>query len=270
MSKEALARRFDEFILRSRQFGKEAGLRTEGKPHLNRFIADYKKGEKIELWRYINMLDGFDYTSNIHGLENLEPNKPALIVANHPNGGPLRGNGQRFVINHHLHKATGKETRWLFGLDKTTPERLIRKRFVDQSSLIPVRDDDPETSRTLIMQAFTNKDTIGINPEGDGNKTLLRAVPEAAKMIIASAVYNYNIVCVATYFKNGVFFMAVEPPLDNERIREIRKRIKGSDKPQQEKLQQMISDYVMALIAKHLPEEKRGYYKNYQEFIDVF
>jgi len=266
--KELAQKRLDEFVLRSRQLGKEAGLKPKGKPHLDRMIADYKNGQVIEFWRYTNMLDGYDYTSKIYGLENLEStnNQPTLIIANHPYGGPLRGHGQRFVLNHYVHKTTGKETRWLFGLDKTTPERFTRKRFVNQSSLIPVRDDDPKTSNKLILQALRNKDTIGINPEGDSNKTLLKAVPKATRMIILSARHNYNIVCVATDFKNGAFFMSADPPLDNERIKETRRIL--NDK--KDELNQLVSDYVMSRIAQHLPEEKRGYYTNFQKFIDAF
>lgn len=141
MFKERLERRVDEVILRSRQLGKEAGLKKEGKPYFEEFIRDYKNGRRIEFWRYIHMMDGFDYASHIYGLENLTPDKPTLIVANHPYGGPLRGHGQRFVLNHHVHEVTEEETRWLFGLDKTTLEKFTRNRFVNQSSLILVRDD---------------------------------------------------------------------------------------------------------------------------------
>lgn len=107
---------------------------------------------------------------------------------------------------------------------------------------------------------------MGINPEGDGSKTLLRAVPRAAKMILLSAVHNYNIVCVATDFRNNTFSMTVDPPLDNGRIQEARSVLKGDE----DKLQQLISDYAMARIAKHLPAKKQGYYSNPEEFINAF
>lgn len=266
MFKEWAERRVDEAVLRSRQLGKEAGLKKEGKPYFEEFIRDYKNGQRIEFWRYVHIMDGFDYTSNIYGLENLTPD--TFVVANHPYGGPLRGHGQRFVLNHHVHEATEKETRWLFGLDKTTLERFTRNRFVNQSSLILVRDDikNKETSADMIRNAFTNKDTIGINPEGDGNKTLLKAVPESARMMILAAIHNYNIVCVATDFKDDTFFMTVDPPLDNETIREARKILKRDEN----RLRQLVADYTMAIIASHLPKQKRGYYTDFQKFIDAF
>lgn len=278
-----MQKRFDEAILRSRQFslpGSHRGLRPEGKPHFDQFVNDYKDGKQILFYKYIHMLDGFDYESDIHGLENLEniKNEPMLVVANHPYEDPLRGGHcQRILINHNVYAITQKETRWLFGEDKKSPEHLMRRRFSRQSSTIPVRDDDPETSRTLIMQALKNKDTLGINPEGDGNRTLIKAVPKAARMIILAAIHNYNIVCVATDFKDGTFFLAVDPPLDNQRIRKATKILKPdnnmskADKEQKrQKLQQMISDYAMAIIAQHLPPEQQGYYANFPDFISAF
>lgn len=280
MFKEWAQKRFDEAILRSRQFGLHRGLKPEGKTHLDQLIKDYKEGKEIFLSKYIHMLDGFDYKSNIHGLENLEKikNEPILIVANHPYEDPLKGGHcQRILINHNVYNITQKEVRWLFGEDKTSPEHLIRKRFARQSNTILVRDDNPKGSRTSIRQAFRNKDAIGLNSEGDGNKTLHRGVAKAGEMIIFSVLHNYNIVCVATDFKNDAFFLALEPPLDNERIKKAAKRSKPdknmsrADKEKnRQKLRQMISNYAMARIAQHLPPEKRGYYSNFQEFIDAF
>lgn len=268
MSKEWTQRRIDEVILRSRQFGLHRGLRPEGKPHFDQLIRDYKEGKQILFYKYIHMLDGYDYTSNIHGLGNLEEmkNEPILVVANHPYEDPLKGGHcQRILINYNVYNITQKETRWLFGEDKTSPEHLMRRRFSRQSSTIPVRDDDPETSRKLILQALRNQDTIGINPEGDGNKTLLRGLPKAGQMILLSVINNYNIVCVTTDFRNDSFFLTFDPPLDNERLKKAKNISQDRDL-----LRQTISDYAMATIATHLPEEKRGYYQDYRKFIDTF
>lgn len=268
MFKEWAERKLDEMVLRSVQFGKNRGLKKEGKPYFDKLIGDYKRGEQILFSRYIHILDGFDFESNISGLNNLgeAKNRPLLIVANHSNAGPLRGHGQRIVINHYVNEITQKEVRWLHGLDKTTLEQFTRQRFAKQSNTIPVRDDDPKTSFQLIRQALRDKDAIGINPEGDGNKTLLRAVPTSARMIILAAINNYNITCVATDFRNDTFFMAVDSPLDNKRLREARK----ISKPNEDKFHQLLADYAMARIAQYLPEEKRGYYSNPQGHIDAF
>lgn len=269
MFKEWAQKRIDEAVLRSRQFGLHRGLRPEGKPHFDQFIKDYKEGKQMLFYRYIHMLDGYDYTSNIHGLENLEEikNDPILVIANHPYEDPLKGGHcQRILINHYVYSITQKETRWLFGEDKISPEYLMRKRFSRQSSLIPVRDDDPEASSTLIRQALRNKDTIGINPEGDGNKTLLKAIPKAARMIIAAAIHRYNIVCVATDFRNNTFFITIDSPLDNKAILETSIKLNYD----RDRLIELISNYAMARIAIHLPEEKRGYYSNPQKHIDAF
>lgn len=260
MSKERFARRVDEVILRSTQFGIGRGLKREGKQRFDQLIQDYKNGREILFSSYIHMLDGFDYQSNIFGPEYLDAIKdqPILIVANHPCKDPLRGgHGQRVVVNYYVDKVTQKEVRWLHGLDKTTPEQFTRKRFARQSNTIPVRDDNPENSRTLIRQAFRNKDIMGIYPEGDGNKTLLRGKAKAGQMILLSATANYNIVCAATEFRDDAFFLTFDSPLDNEELKRTRNR-------------QTISDYAMARIAQHLPENRRGYYQNYQDFISAF
>lgn len=253
MFKERFAKRVDEVILRSTQFGISRGLKRVGKPYFDQFIDDYKNGREIRFSRYIHMLDGFDYKSNISRLENVEgiKDQPILIVANHPYKDPLRGgHGQRIVINYYVDQITQKEVRWLHGLDKTTPEQFTRKRFAKQSGTIPVRDDNPEAALILIRQAFRNKDIMGIYPEGDGNKTLLRGKAKAGQMILLAALNNYNIICAATEFKNDAFFLTFDSPLDNEELKRTRNR-------------QIISDYAMARIAKNLPEEKRGYYRNF-------
>jgi len=267
--KEGFQKRIDEIILRSRQLGPNRGLGPEGKPHFGRFVQDYKNGKQILFYRYIHMLDGYDYTSNIHGLDNLEriKNEQILVVANHPYQDPLKGGHcQRILINHNVYNMTQKETRWLFGGDKKSPEYLMRKRFFRQSSLILVRDDDPQASGVLIRQAFKNKDAMGINPEGNGNKSLLKASPKAGKMIIAAATHKYNIVCIATDFKNGKFFMAVDAPLDNMKILGAAMQFRHD----QDRLQELLADYCMARVARLLPQEKRGYYSDFQKFIDAF
>lgn len=280
MSKEWLRRKVHEVIIRSTQFGINRGLKPEGKPHFDILVDDFMNGQEIVFSKYIHMLDGYDYRSNIYGLENLEQFKdqPILMVANHLTADPLRGgHGKRVVINYYVNEVTQKEIRWLHGRDKTTPQDLVRKDLAKQSNTISVRDDDPKASRQLIRQAFRNKDTIGLHPEGDGNKTLLRGVAKAGQTILYAIANNYPIVCVAIYFRKNAFYLFVDPPLDNERIKKAAKILKPDEsmpradkEKQRQKLRQMISDYAMARIAQHLPEEKRGYYKNFQEFIEAF
>lgn len=272
MLKEWAQKRLDEAILRSRQFGVHRGLQPEGKPHFDQFIRDYKEGKQMLFYRYIHMLDGYDYQSNIHGLKHLQAirDEPILIVANHPYADPLKGGHcQRILINHNVYLVTGKETRWLFGEDKTSPEHFMRKRFSRQSSTISVRDGDKKgkvMSGIAVGEALRNRDIIGINPEGDGNKTLLKANLNSATMIFLAAMHNYKIVCVATDFEADTFFMAVDSPLDNNQIREARIKLKHD----QDNLRELVANYAMAKIALHLPQYKRGYYSNPQEHIDAF
>lgn len=144
-------------------------------------------------------------------------------------------------------------------MDKTTLEQITRQRFAKQANTILFRDNDPETSARLIRQAFRNKDLMGTYPEGDGNRTLLRGKAKAGQMMLLSARNNYNIVCVATEFKDDAFFIAFDEPLNNQLIRDA---AKGST-DNKDFLRQTISDYAMALIARHLQENRRGYYRGY-------
>lgn len=275
MFKEWLQRRSDEAILRSRQFGINRGLRPEGKPDFNELVEDYKQGEQILLSRYIGILKGFDYGSNIYGLKNLDAIKHegVLLVGNHPYQDPLTGGHcQRILINYHVDLITQKEVRWLHGLDTTSIEHFTRDRFAKQSNSIPVRDNDPEAARDLIRPAIRNRDIIGINPEGDGNKSLLRGLPKAGQMILFSFLNHYNIVCVTTDFQNDSFFLTFHPPLNSERIKKVLEILKDNrgNHDKRDEIWQAISDFAMAIIARSLPEEKRGYYHDFQNFISSF
>ena len=266
--KEFAQRTIDEAVLRSLQLGEGHGLKKEGKPHFDQFIRDFKAGKQMLFSRHIHMLDGFDYESNILDINNLETVKsqPILIVTNHPYGGPLRGHGQRVIINYYVSNISQKEIRWLHGFDKITLEQLTRNRFARQSNTILVRDKNPKGPSDSIRQAIGNKDIIGIHPEGDGYRTLLRGRPEAGRMIRFCVAKNYSIVCIATRFEKDSFFLTFLPPLDSEKIKSIAKA-KTTDRNSG---WQGISDYAMARIAKHLPEKNRGCYQNYQDFISAF
>lgn len=251
------------------------GLKPEGKPRYDDFINSLQKGEQIALSNYIEMFLGFDFKSGIKGLENLIllKDKSILLVANHVNNGPMKAGWQHAAISYYVKHTTGKEMRWLHGFDPTTAQDLFRERLHKSINSIPIRDNDPTRGLPLLRRAIgIDKASIGLYPEGDGSKTLLRGLPKAGQMILLSALNKYNIVCAATEFKNDAFFLTFDPPLDNQRIKkalDILKDNKGNHDKRVE-IWQAISDYAMAIIASHLPEEKRGYYKNFPDFISQF
>ena len=252
------------------QCGKDSRIKPEGKPHLQAFINALKNNPLVPLSNNIEILNGFDTKSNIHGLENLElvKEKPFIIAANHPNEGPLRGQGQRFVMNHYTYKITGKEIRWLHGQDRSSPQNLIRDILAKKTNSIPVKNKNPQETFRLLIQAITNKDIMGLNPEGDGSKSgLRRGLPEAGKLIALSASRLYSVLCVSTIFQNNEFILNISKPINKETI------IKLIQNPHVENKQikhQIISDYVMAIIAQGLPQEKRGDYSDFNTFIQRF
>lgn len=252
------------------QLGRNNRLNPEGQPHLARLIADFNTQSQIRFSDYIDMLSGFDTESNISGLENLKKVKdqPVLIASNHLNEGPLRGQGQRLIISHCVRQITQKEIRWLHGQDKTSPQELIRKRFMEKANNIPVRNDNPTNASQSIKIALRNKDTIGLNPEGNGSKKGLReGLAEAGRFIALSASCGYAIVCISTSFQNGAFSLTISNPIGKDEILQAAKSLHALDKPTK---YHVISNYVMAIIAQNLPEEKRGFYSNPLQFISSF
>jgi len=240
-------------------------LKPEGREHFKKLSHLIATGQQVFLSDHIRVLNGYDYTNNITGLENLVPLKGENIVllGNHSHLGPLEGYGEMVLTNYYIKKATDKEIRWIRGQGKSLKE--YARRLADKSlGTIPARDDIH--GARLIFEAFDNKDTVGLYPEGANSISLRRADPRAGNLILKAAQKHIPIVPVATHFKNYTFFLVADTPLNNEQIQKIAKLERGN----KVRFRQILSDYAMARIATHLPPEKRGYYQNPEKFIDAF
>lgn len=232
------------------------GLKPEGKPRYDDFFNSLKKGEQISLSDYIDMFIGFDFESGIKGLENLVSLKgePMLLAANHTNNGPIRGGWQYVLISYYLKQTTGKEIRPLHGFDPTTTQDLFRERLYKSINSIPVRDSD-RRSASLLRQAITNRDSMLLYPEGDGSRNLRRGLPNAGRLIQICASRDMNVVSCSAGFRSDTFFLTFDT-LDSKDIE--RSAEEGNDRYAKG---QDIVDYAMQNIAKHLPENRRGYYQ---------
>lgn len=270
-----------EVGLRASLFG-GAPVKPEGRQELQRLKDYIVNGQRTNFSEYFRINDGYDYTSQIHGLEYLEAlrGEPILAIFNHSNEGPLRGKGQALVMSHYVRTTTGQEIRYLHGKDNSTLQELARKKMDYALNIIPVKDPKETGDKAgIIREAFANQDSMGISPEGDGtnnlirvipSKGLLRAKPEAATIISVAAVKGYKLVCLTTRFDRETFYLDIDMPLENIRIRNARKLTDPAGSKNKEFSSQIIVDYVMAKIARNLPQVKRGYYQNFQDIIDHF
>lgn len=241
------------------------GLKPEGKPYYDDFIARIKRSEKISLPDYNNMFLGFDQNSGIKGLENLKglEEKPMLVLSNHINNGPLGGGWRDITLNYHINAIARNKIRLMHGHDPTARHDLFRERLHKSIDSIPIRDPNPLRGALSLKQAIKNRDSMCLYPEGGfghRDNNLRKGIPEAGKLIRMCLKGDYTLVTVSFRFKNDTFF-AMFDRIEKEELA----RIEGSDK---NAIDQNVVDCGMARIAQHLPEGKRGYYSEPQQFID--
>ncbi len=252
IQKEGVREIFEDWIIH--WFGLE--LKPEGIPRYDDFIKSVKKGEQVSLSDYVDMLIGFDFRSGIKGIESLRKleDEPILLLANHHKG-PIGGGWKNVLINYYVKQATGKEIRWLHGFDPTARQDLFREKLHNSINSIPVRDPGPQRAAKLFIQVIREKDSMGLYPEGDGSKNLRKALPEAGRLIAFCVRNGMHIVSCATRYQNNTFFLTFDT-LDSKDIETSGEE--GSDRYAK---RQNTADYAMRNIAKHLPVNRRGYYK---------
>jgi hypothetical protein len=262
LQKEFIRTRVENRIINSSR----RSLKPEGRPYFDDFVGRLQRGEKIIISSQINMLGGFDYSSSIKGLELIQDlkDKPILLVANHPNNGPLGGDWKNIVISYYIQQKLNQELRDLHGYDPTTIRDLFRIKEHVSTNSIPVRDAAPQRSASLLIQAIKNRDSMRLYPEGDGSKNLRRAIPDAGRFIVFCARNGMNIVSCSTRYQSETFFLTFDT-IDSQQI-----KILGQKGTARDAAWQSIADYAMARIAKNLPQKRRGYYQNYQGIISGF
>lgn len=243
------------------------------------FINGLKKGIPMNLSQHLGILDGYDYISGVTGLENLDgltPDKGCLVLSNHERELPLTGRSIIFPIGYHVRKKGGKEIRWVYGTDisldqfgKEAYEKSLNFILVGGKDLLGHKKTQIKGMRELLRAI--DKDFVGLYPEGDNSDKLLKGRPEAAGIIASAASRGVDIICSSTSLNGKVFNVAFQK-LDNEKVLELwRQRRKGVNKSSTQTnhvAAQNVVDYAMAVIAQGLPEEKRGYYQNPEQFLE--
>ena len=234
------------------------GLKPEGKPYYDDFIAKLQKGERVFLSNYANMFLGFDQESGIKGLENLQglEDKPILVIANHTNSGPIAGGWKNVILSYHIQKTARNEIRLMHGFDPTARHDLFRERLYKSINSVPIRDPDPSRAGLSLRQAINNRDSMCLYPEGgfgSRDHNLRQGASEAGRLIKMCDGRDYAIVTASMRFKNDTFFAGFDRIGTEE--------IAGIDGADKNTLGQNVVDYAMRRIAQHLPPDYQGYYK---------
>jgi hypothetical protein len=257
----------------------EYPLTPTGKRNYKTFINGLKKGIPMNLSEHIGILDGYDYTSGVTGLENLEGlnlNKGCLILANHERELPLKGRSIIFPIGFHVRQKGGKEIRWVYGTDlsldqfgKGGYEKSLNFILVGGKNLFGRKKTQIKGMREL-LQAI-KKDFVGLYPEGDNSDKLLKGKSEAGRIIAQAASQKVDIICSTTRL-NGRTFEVTFQKLENERVLELYEQTNDTiESAAQAKsvAGQNVVDYAMNTIALPLPPEKRGHYQNPEQALGV-
>jgi hypothetical protein len=273
--KEFLVNRVIDFAAWRAEHG-EYRLTPVGRKRYKELIDEIKKKNPISLTDYMGILDGYDYNSDIQGLENLEQlnlNKGCMILANHERKLPISGGSIIFPIGFHLKNATDKEIRWVYGTD-ISPNQLAKGNLEKSCNFILVRGKNSfgfqETQikgMRELLQA-TRHDLVGLFPEGDDGEMLLRAQWRAGRLITNVARNGTPIICASTSIHDRNVFRVEFQKLDNMRISNMYDEMvhhSGS----RVAAGQIVADYAMATIATGQPEEKQGCYKNPERFLDM-
>lgn len=226
-----------------------------GKMHFQKLTYKIKNGESTPLSEYIGVLYGFNLS--VDGLDLLESLKgeSVLFLENHTADGPIRnGNWKLFATSYAVKVKTGKEIRWTYGKDRSTIQEFLRKPLTESINAIPIRERDGTQGVRDIIEAFHNQDSIGLYPEGNSHKKLIRGDLRAGGIILHVAKKNIPIIATAAWFGENACHLSFVP-IDNDVIKNIGKQ--SSDKNQSK---QGIVDYAMRQIARNLPKDKRGFY----------
>ena len=233
-----------------------------GKIIFELMVDKINKGEKTPLSEYFGILSGFEF--DLGGLESLEmlKGRNALFLSNHTENGPLRnGHWKLLATNYFVKKATGKEIRWTYGQDRSTVQELFREPVTKSINAISVREGNGTEGIREILKAFQNQDSVGLYPEGDGRKQLIKGVPKAGGIIYFAAKKDIPVVAISAWFEKGKNTCHLNFALLNNNVIKDMGNVSGGTG-----FKQKIVDYAMRIISQNMPSQLRGYYQIPQIF----
>lgn len=145
-------------------------------------------------------------------------------------------------------ESTGREITWTQGQAASGASNTVHGSI----ETIQVGEGNGSAGARNILNALKEK-TVGLFPEGTQKRDLVKAVPGAGKIIARAARTRIPIAYMATSFRDGHISITAGN-IDPETI-QIIERNKNTDP------YQSIADYAMIQIARHLPEDRQGFYK---------
>ncbi|MBI2613473.1 MAG: hypothetical protein HYW62_01775 [Candidatus Levybacteria bacterium] len=248
----------------------EDQLTASGEINFQIMAERIKKGKQTPLSEYIGVLNGFKLSSE--GSSFLEGLKGTgtLFLENHTIQGPINGSWKLFATNYLIKKMTGKEIRWISGQNKSTTQRFFRHPIIEShrailnrgnpigksANSIPVGEGNGTKGIKLILKAFSDQESVGLYPEGEEHRELIRGDPKAGGIILFAARKNIPIISTSAWFGENTCYLSFTL-LDNEFIEAL------GTSPGRENNKQDIVDYAMAEIAQNMPRELRGYYQDF-------
>jgi len=235
----------------------------EQREKLSQLVDKIREGKQTPPSEQMDLISGYEVrTAGIEHLESLK-GQPFVVISNHDTAAPFAYFSFVILINNYIKEATKQEVQWVQGSGSSITS-FFRENIVKSGNTIPVGNGMNGSKE--ILRAFETKKTdasegnkaVGIYPEGETSKNrdqLREGNSRAGRVLLRAAEKEIPIVCVATWFTNGTFFLNIGEPFSLE---EIDKRGKSSD--DKRKSGQAAINYCMENLAHLMPFRLRGYY----------
>lgn len=231
-------------------------------------IADLLADTPFDLSAKRDMLRG--HTVAVYGAENFHVAKggPAAVVTNHVNTGPLTGNWRLFALSHVMREETGKEIRWIMGSERVNGKRTLpviqgmieaaHERAARVGKCIFISEGSTLSGwKEALTELKTQQGVVGFHPETEPSYELKQGKAFIGNGLLSIARKDVPILVVGAYRSEKTLVLNVLPSLDNDALLALA----GSHEYNGQG--QAVVDEVMGVLARSLPENMRGYYRDY-------
>lgn len=237
------------------------GLEPEVALRFKKMILAAQAGEKIVVSTLTPLLDG--YYLDTTGGENLPNQRGTIIYMNHYHGGPLRGFWNIIGANKEVKKVQGKEVRWVQAPTQNQLTRPfvepIHKTISQATNGIYIEDGQEHQATQEIWRELENAGIVGITPEAEPSRELIRARPGSGRLFTFAAFNNRPIIPIATWSDNRILHVVIGEQLDLDTVMS-RNRAEKAEVKEKDQRGQAVVNYAMEQLAKYLPPQYRGHY----------
>lgn len=252
-------------------FGSNPPLTEEGEREWNELMNDIANLRKTEPSKHAGVNAGYEIhldEESLAKLDNIDPDKGLIVMANHSDEGPKRGWTQMILINSIFRNKTGKELAWVQGrgyslmdvvhkaLHETVKSAYVDNRQEDEDEQIRSRGfwlipgslpEEKSTAGTRsLVKGLLKGHPHAVFPEGSQGTVLQKGKTTAGHLALISAEKDIQIICASIAYHDGQFNVVINK-IDPEIIKGLESdeaRIK----------------HIMEVIASGLPEDRRGPY----------